>query len=447
MRPSAEHRIVPPPRDRSLLGWWRRALVAVLLTALFGIAGLAALVRSELGSVDWREGQLESALAEARHALSTHPAQDAQTAAALARAQASLDGAVRTITETDQRVARRLTVAVMFGVAFGALVVMVLAAQFRGRILAPIRHLTAVAEKIRAGDLDRRAGVHTGDELETLGQSINAMLDRLAQLIAGEEQKRRLQAHILRLLEAVSQAAGGDLTARGEVTPDELGSVVDAFNHMLESIGRLVDQVRRGGAEVTRASAAILRASERMAQGAARQARALDQVSAKFGALGQRSREITRIVELVEEIASQTNLLALNAAIEASKAGEGGKGFAVVAEEVRKLAERSAVATKDIAAFIESIQEATDDAGRAMTEIRDVTQHTEGDARDQTGVAGQVVRSAQTLEEAIARFKVRAQGDPLRSAQALAELEAKRAELEHALQAVHAELAALGKPN
>jgi methyl-accepting chemotaxis protein len=387
-----------------------------------------------------REFWVVTPLAGRRYALATHAELDGRNAAALAKAQATLDGVLSDITVTDQGVVRRLSWALALVLGIGSLLTMVLGAQFRSRILSPIRHLTAVAERIRMGDLERRAHVNTGDELETLADSINAMLDRLGKLIAGEEKKQKLEANIIRLLEAVSRASDGDLTARGEVTPDELGSVVDAFNHMLESIGKLVGDVRHSGDEVTRAADAILQASERMAQGASRQAAALDGVSRKIKSLGARSLEITRIVELVEDIAVQTNLLALNAAIEASKAGEGGKGFAVVADEVRKLAERSGAATKDIAAFIESIQEATDDAGKSMEEIREVTRRTADDAKDQTKVAGAVVQSAHALEEAIQRFKVRRGADAIESERALGELKARRADLMAALAALDAEL-------
>jgi methyl-accepting chemotaxis protein len=384
-------------------------------------------------------------IAGGRLVLAAHTELDGRNAAALANAQATLDRVLDDITVTDQRVVRRLSWALMIVLAVGALVMLAIGQVYRRRVLAPIRHLTEVAERIRLGDLARRTNLSTGDELETLGQSINAMLDRLAQLIAGEEQKQRLEGNILKLLEAVSRASEGDLTARGQVTPDELGSVVDAFNHMLESIGRLVGEVRRGGEDVSRAADAILRASERMAQGASRQAGAIDGVSRKIKALGQRSLEITRIVELVDDIAAQTNLLALNSAIEASKAGEGGKGFAVVAEEVRKLAERSGAATKDIAAFIETIQEATEEAASSMEEIREVTRRTADESQNQTSVAGAVVASATALAGAIARFKVRAADDPVEAARALERLRGKRADLLRALDAL-VELAAAGGP-
>jgi methyl-accepting chemotaxis protein len=381
-------------------------------------------------------------LARGRWHLATHGGLDGRHASALGKAEASLGRVLEALTRGSRRLERRLQIGLGLVLLLGTLFMLAAAEQFRRRIVAPVRHLTAVAEKIRAGDLDRRADVATGDELETLGQSINAMLDRLGLLIAGEEHKQRLERNIMRLLEAVSRASEGDLTARGEVTPDELGSVVDAFNHMLESIGRLVGEVHRSGEEVSRAATAIQRASERLLAGAERQAAALDGVSRKIKALGQRSLEINRIVELVDDIAAQTNLLALNAAIEASRAGEGGKGFAVVADEVRKLAERSGAATKDIGAFIASILEATDDAVRSMEEIRGVTHEAEDEARAQTGVADQVVRSTRTLDEAIARFKVRPSSEAL-AMRAARELEEKRAELEAALAAVDQQLGAL----
>src|SRR5207244_9133628 len=98
--------------------------------------------------------------------------------------------------------------------------------------------------------------------------------------------------------------------------------------------------------------------------------------------LGRRSQEIGKILEVIEQIADQTNLLALNAAIEAARAGEAGKGFAVVADEVRRLAERSVLATQEIGTVIETVQKDTHHAvalmGHVLTGIVDSIGKTSG---------------------------------------------------------------------
>ncbi|MCC6746227.1 MAG: methyl-accepting chemotaxis protein [Deltaproteobacteria bacterium] len=278
---------------------------------------------------------------------------------------------------------------------------------FRTALVQPVRELGGLAETIRLGRYDQRASVRqTGDELDLLARSFNAMLDRIVGLIRRDEDKQRLERDVIMLLGLVSTAAKGDLTVRGRVGSAEMASVMEAMNHMLESIGKLVLQVRGGGAAVTAAADRIIAASGAMTRGAAQQAAVLDRVTERISALGQRSLEINQIVELIDEIAAQTNMLALNAAIEASRAGEQGKGFAVVADEVRKLAERSSSATKDIGAFIDLIRDATQEAVVAMEEIRAVTRATADGALDTTRAADQMAEAARQLGAAIARFKV-----------------------------------------
>ena len=305
--------------------------------------------------------------------------------------------------------------------------------HFRKTLVNPVRELADLAQRVGQGRYDERAPCwDRQDELTLLAGSFNDMLDRVVGLIRSDEDRRRLERGVLQLLEIVSTAAKGDLTARGKVSLDELGSVTDALNHMLESIGRLVLEVRRSGLEVSSCAERILASSEAMSMGAAQQAAGLERVTHKIRSLGERSLQINLLVDLIDDISTQTNMLALNAAIEASRAGEQGKGFAVVAEEVRKLAERISSTTKDVGAFIDSIQEATEESVTAMEEIRLVTRSTADCSLDTTRAAEEMVEDAVQLGRAIARFKVtRERADELASS-----LEAKHQEMRQSFKTV-----------
>jgi methyl-accepting chemotaxis protein len=383
------------------------------------------------------EGTHEAVLADVSDALAevTRSSESSHRAIAAAtqRLPQELEGSIRTF---QGALLRNL----LLLLALGGVVAVAMILYFRRALLRPVRELSDLAQKVGEGRYDARARVpENDDELAMLARSFNTMLDRLVGLIRSDEDKRQLERGVVQLLEIVSTAAGGDLTARGQITRDELGSVTDAFNHMLESIGRLVLEVRRAGADVTSSAERILSLSEAMASGAARQAAVLDRTTKKIMALGERSLEINQIVELIDEISTQTNMLGLNAAIEASRAGEQGKGFGVVANEVRKLAERSSNATRDIGMFIESIQEASEDAVRAMEEIRSVTRSTADGALDTTRAADEMVESARRLAVAIARFKVqRADSEELARS-----LDSQRQELRQTLRTV-LELANVG---
>jgi twitching motility protein PilJ len=310
------------------------------------------------------------------------------------------------------------------------------------RIMSPVRNLMSVAEAVGRGDLTKKAAITTGNELGQLGETLNTTIDRLQGLIQTESDRDKMQHQVMDLLTVVSSAAEGDLTVKAEVTADALGSVADAFNLMITGLTSLVTQAHDAAMEIQRATTEILHSSEQMRKGAELQAdqirhaseavnamsqttnrmaenadaatktslkatqaaikggeavastmkgmqrirAAVQTTGKKIKGLGERSLEIGAIIEVINEIATQTNLLALNAAIEAARAGEQGKGFAVVADEVRKLAERAARATKDITGLIKGIQVETSEAVTVMEEgTREVEEGTK--LADQAGAA------------------------------------------------------------
>jgi methyl-accepting chemotaxis protein len=291
-------------------------------------------------------------------------------------------------------------------------------------IVTPISSLSDVFGQVSMGLVESRSRVETGDELEVLGTNLNEMLDRIGGLIETEADRDRMQSNIMNLLNIVDAASRGDLTVRGEVTEDALGSVADAYNLMLASISGLIRQVSESGIQVSKTTQEILIISEDIGSSAASQQHDLDltsdlmqrlansmehvavsatdaaesstiaaktaqegalavnntiqgmnrirtnvqTTSKKIKSLGEKSLEINAIVEVIDEISAQTNMLALNAAIEAARAGEYGRGFAVVANEIRTLAERSGEAATEIAELVKSIQNETNEAVTAMEE-------------------------------------------------------------------------------
>jgi methyl-accepting chemotaxis protein len=213
------------------------------------------------------------------------------------------------------------------------------------------------------------------------------------------------------LLHVVNAAKGGDLTVRAGETSPALTPLAHALNEMLEALSRRASQIAGGASHTLSAAEGLRRSTQVINDGVAHQQAAIAEIARKLKALEARSDEIGQIVELFDDVTSETNILALNAAIEASRAGVQGKAFGLVAEDVRKLAERSAAATKDIGAFIQTIVNSTSEANHTIEEIRRVAETLAASAaqagRDTTALAAAVTE----LTQAVARLRFAGQDE------------------------------------
>jgi methyl-accepting chemotaxis protein len=212
------------------------------------------------------------------------------------------------------------------------------------------------------------ASEHLSRASEQTARVTQQITNAIQQVAKGTtEQSVSLQEIVLneqKVSKAIEQMAGGS---------QEQAASAEEAARMVKQVSVSVTQVLRNAQAGTEAWKSTAKSAEMGArttyetvEGMKKIKEAMDLVSLRVADLGERSKEIGSIVATIDDIAAQTNLLALNAAIEAARAGEQGRGFAVVADEVRKLAERSSIATKEIASLIGSIQAGVSEAVKAM---------------------------------------------------------------------------------
>ncbi|CAN7753262.1 methyl-accepting chemotaxis protein [Paenibacillus sp. LjRoot153] len=260
-----------------------------------------------------------------------------------------------------------------------ALLVAALAIVISRLVIRPITQISSLMQQVGQGDLSGRLSSKGNDEIATMRQNINAMLDSFTvmvtkisdavshiaasseQLTAIANESTKSSEHITRAVQGVVQGSEANYqaseqisTAMGEMAAG-VQKIAESSTHVSDTAQNVVQEVNRGNSEIQQAITQMNLVSHAVAQ-----------TAEVMRDLEGKSEQIRLIVGVISEIATQTNLLSLNASIEAARAGEHGRGFAVVASEVKKLAEQTSKATVNITAMIGETIQATKEASNAM---------------------------------------------------------------------------------
>ncbi|SNB46529.1 methyl-accepting chemotaxis protein [Geobacter sp. DSM 9736] len=268
------------------------------------------------------------------------------------------------------------------GIAFlAALLVAAVSFLIVRGITKAVKNVGTVIDWVAGGDLSAKVRITTNDELGTMGQNFNRMLDTLNGMMSSIiEMASQVAASASQLNSTAEQMA-----TQTEEVASQVGTVATAGEEMAATSGEIAQNCTMAAEGAHRANDFAQSGSsivQETVEGMSRIAGCVKASADTVENLGARSDQIGAIIGTIEDIADQTNLLALNAAIEAARAGEQGRGFAVVADEVRALAERTTKATREIGEMIKAIQGETKNAVAAMGEgVLEVEKGTAGAAQ------------------------------------------------------------------
>jgi len=317
------------------------------------------------------KGKLDSLMAGGKHdeavqymVTTVGPAFSAESTAIDAIVQENVNEAAQSFSRTEE-IERRAFLLVAIGLVAGAAAVVACGVFLARSIMRPLVQARELAASISDGELGHAIAVQGRDEVSDTLRSLVAMDATLAGIV------RKVRDNAGQVSAAAKDLAAGndELSSRTQEQASSLEETAASMEEMTALVRQNADSAlaARTLAERLTGQAAATRGL------AVETSEAMDRVSAA-------SREISGIVSVMDEIAFQTNLLALNAAVEAARAGEQGRGFAVVAGEVRRLAQQSAVAAKNIRVLIDSSGERVEEGGLLLGRTTASLQEMEGAA-------------------------------------------------------------------
>lgn len=235
------------------------------------------------------------------------------------------------------------------------LLIILLCIAVKDSILIPIKNITKVVKAVTKGNLTQKVDVPSKDEIGELAEYYNISVERLKETITSLSKVSLVLSNMAEVLDgATKQMLSG--VEQNAIQANSVAAASEEMSATSSEIAQNCILAAKGSETANQAAISGESITKGTIDSMARINEFVKLSTSTAESLGERSDQIGEVINLINEIAEQTNLLALNAAIEAARAGEHGRGFAVVADEVRKLAEKTTGATKQVADTIRAMQ-------------------------------------------------------------------------------------------